>query len=377
MPTLKINRRNVANNIRNEHVFLSETRFLEMLTYERKRSERNHKPFLLMLLGANKPNKSREKAQDLSHLVNALTAHIRETDLLGWYNEEATVGVLFPDLPPEGKSVLVGTIFNKLSEALQQEISAEQFSQISISFHLFPDDWQEDRIGGGSSDLTLYPDVEAEDKGREVALGFKRLMDLSISSLLLVLLLPLLLAIAAAIKLTSKGPVFFRQQRVGQHGRQFTFLKFRSMRVGNDASAHRQYVHQMIAGTAERIAAKGASGGVFKLANDNRVTAIGRFLRRTSLDELPQLINVLRGEMSLVGPRPPIPYELSAYQIWHRRRLLQVKPGITGLWQVKGRSRVSFDEMVRLDLQYAKRWSLWMDVKILLETPSAVLKGAY
>jgi lipopolysaccharide/colanic/teichoic acid biosynthesis glycosyltransferase len=149
------------------------------------------------------------------------------------------------------------------------------------------------------------------------------------------------------------------------------------MHDSNDHSVHRQYVTQLIAGNAERIAQNRSGEGVYKLANDPRITPLGSILRKTSLDELPQFLNVLRGEMSLVGPRPPIPYEVAAYQTWHRRRLLQVKPGITGLWQVTGRSRVSFDEMVRLDLQYANFWSPWLDIKILLRTPAAVIKGAY
>ena len=134
---------------------------------------------------------------------------------------------------------------------------------------------------------------------------------------------------------------------------------------------------KLIAGDAERVAVSENGKGVYKLANDSRITRIGAFLRKTSLDELPQFLNVLKGDMSLVGPRPPIPYELAAYQTWHRRRVLEVKPGITGLWQVTGRSRVKFDDMVRLDLRYATSWSPWMDLKILLRTPGAVIKGAY
>jgi lipopolysaccharide/colanic/teichoic acid biosynthesis glycosyltransferase len=147
------------------------------------------------------------------------------------------------------------------------------------------------------------------------------------------------------------------------------------MKVGNDATIHKEYVKQLISGKAERHSSDGNSEGVFKLTRDPRITRVGAFLRRTSLDELPQFINVLKGEMSLVGPRPPVPYEVEAYDIWHRRRLLEAKPGITGLWQVSGRSRVTFDEMVRLDLQYAKACSPWMDVKILLRTPGAVVLG--
>ena len=189
----------------------------------------------------------------------------------------------------------------------------------------------------------------------------KQVMDIVGSALMLILCTPLLLMIALAIKASSKGPVLFRQQRVGQYGQSFTFLKFRSMRIDNDHSVHKEYVTKLIAGEAEREQSSGNGEAVYKLTNDKRVTRVGKFLRRTSLDELPQLVNVLKGDMSLVGPRPAIPYELAAYQTWHRRRVLEVKPGITGLWQVTGRSSVKFDEMVRLDLRYATSWSPWLD----------------
>src|SRR6202034_3648050 len=133
-------------------------------------------------------------------------------------------------------------------------------------------------------------------------------------------------------------------------------------------------VMKLINGSADRESSSGEDQGIYKIKNDHRVTPVGRFLRRTSLDEPPQLFNVLKGEMSLVGPRPAIPYEVAVYQTWHRRRLLEVKPGITGSWQVNGRSRVKFDEMVRLDLQYARYWSPWTDINILLRTPRAVFK---
>ena len=147
------------------------------------------------------------------------------------------------------------------------------------------------------------------------------------------------------------------------------------MQVNNDHSVHKEFITKFIASEASKQNAKGNGEGVFKLTNDKRITRVGRFLRRTSLDELPQFLNVLKGDMSLVGPRPPIPYELAAYQTWHRRRLLEVKPGITGLWQVSGRSRVSFDDMVRLDLRYATSWSPSLDFTILMRTPLAVIKG--
>ncbi|MEO8662673.1 MAG: sugar transferase, partial [Bryobacteraceae bacterium] len=155
--------------------------------------------------------------------------------------------------------------------------------------------------------------------------------------------------------------------------------KFRSMRTGTDPKIHEEFVTQFIAGGGGTCSADPLAKPVYKLVKDPRLTSIGSFLRRTSLDELPQFFNVLIGNMSLVGPRPPIPYEVDRYDIWHKRRLLPVKPGITGLWQVTGRSRVGFDEMVRLDLKYARSWSLWLDIKILLQTPRAVIggKGAF
>jgi lipopolysaccharide/colanic/teichoic acid biosynthesis glycosyltransferase len=151
------------------------------------------------------------------------------------------------------------------------------------------------------------------------------------------------------------------------------------MECVNDPGIHQKYVKRFIAGEVDLAQSGHGQNVVYKIQQDPRVTRVGKFLRKTSLDELPQLINVLKGEMSLVGPRPPIPYESEVYEVWHRRRVLEAKPGITGLWQVNGRSRLKFNDMVRLDLQYAKTWSLWLDIKILLQTPRAVLfgEGAY
>jgi lipopolysaccharide/colanic/teichoic acid biosynthesis glycosyltransferase len=153
----------------------------------------------------------------------------------------------------------------------------------------------------------------------------------------------------------------------------FMMLKFRTMHVNNDHAIHREFVSSFIK-SGDRTAAAGKTS-LFKIVKDPRVTPLGRLLRRTSLDELPQLWNVLRGDMSLVGPRPPLAYEVEQYQWWHRRRVLEAKPGLTGLWQVTGRSRTTFDEMVRLDLRYARTYSAWTDFKILLATPRAVISG--
>jgi len=187
----------------------------------------------------------------------------------------------------------------------------------------------------------------------------------------LILLSPVIAVLVTAIKLTSDGPVLYRQERVGQFGGRFTFLKFRSMKVNNDPTIHKDYVEKLIVGALGPT----SEGKVFKIQDDSRVTAVGRFIRRTSLDEIPQFFNVLAGDMSLVGPRPPIPYELERYNTWHRQRVLSMKPGITGLWQVIGRSRTTFDEMVRLDIRYIREWSIWTDFYLILATPWVALTG--
>lgn len=194
-------------------------------------------------------------------------------------------------------------------------------------------------------------------------LAIKRLCDIVVSALGLAILAPLFLAVAALVKVTSRGPVFFRQVRCGSNGRRFTMYKFRTMVA--DAEARKTELAHL----------NEMDGPVFKLANDPRLTAIGRWLRKTSIDELPQLINVLKGEMSLVGPRPPVPDEVEKYEAWQRRRL-SMRPGITGYWQVNGRNHIKdFDAWTKLDLEYIDRWSLALDTKILLKTIPAVLFG--
>jgi lipopolysaccharide/colanic/teichoic acid biosynthesis glycosyltransferase len=347
-----------------------------MIAVERKRTERSREPFLLMLLEAGNHPRAEKNTNALDKIISAMLSSTRETDVVGWYKGRTTVGVMFTGLTIEDKNAVLSTILSRVSAALRDELTSDQFSQISLSFHFFPDHWDHEN-SGRPSNPALYPDLFSTSSEKRSLLIVKRVMDIAGSALLLVLFAPLLLVIAAAIKASSKGPVLFKQYRVGQYGRRFTFLKFRSMRADNDPSVHREYVTKLIAGEADRIASRADDKGVYKLANDKRITPIGRFLRKTSLDELPQFLNVLKGDMSLVGPRPPIPYELAAYQTWHRRRVLEVKPGITGLWQVTGRSRVKFDDMVRLDLRYAMSWSPWLDVKILMRTPGAVIKGAH
>ncbi|HYM74952.1 MAG TPA: sugar transferase [Candidatus Dormibacteraeota bacterium] len=356
------------------HEILSQEAFLRVISLERRRTERSRKPLLLMLMNMGDHSPSDTNRKNLSTLLAALSVSTRETDVAGWYESDRTVGIMFTEICAEEHKTIVSTMISRLSDILRDHLSLEQFNRVGFSFHLFPEDWEQ-KSRKPPSNPVFYPDLTKRTDKRRVSGAMKRAMDIVGSALALILLAPLFLLIAAVVRATSKGPVFFRQERLGQHGEPFTFLKFRSMHVGNDASVHKEYVKQLISGTAARQHSNGNGKGVFKLTEDSRVNRVGAFLRKTSLDELPQFYNVLKGEMSLVGPRPPIPYEVENYDVWHRRRLLEAKPGITGLWQVSGRSRVTFDEMVRLDLRYARAWSPWMDIKILLRTPFAVFLG--
>ncbi len=202
----------------------------------------------------------------------------------------------------------------------------------------------------------------------------KRISDIIISALLLVLLSPVWILIALFIKFDSRGAILFKQERVGMDGRKFLCYKFRTMKADADEAIHREAYRKNIEGLREANAGNDEKPVFGKVKNDARITNAGKFLRRTSLDELPQFLNVLKGEMSVVGARPPIPYEVEEYDIWHRKRL-DMKPGITGLWQVSGRNRLSFDEMVKIDLFYIENWSLWLDLKIILLTLPAILRG--
>jgi exopolysaccharide biosynthesis polyprenyl glycosylphosphotransferase len=207
----------------------------------------------------------------------------------------------------------------------------------------------------------------------DFARGTKRTSDIVIATLTLAVLSPFWLLISLLIKFDSKGPVFYAQERVGMDGRIFVVYKFRTMRTNADSEIHREYQRKFIAGHAEANVGDDEKPA-YKLRDDPRITRVGRLLRRFSLDEVPQLFNVLRGDMSIVGPRPPIPYEVEAYELRHRKRL-DMKPGLTGLWQVSGRNRLPFEEMVKLDLFYIENWSLLFDLKIILRTVMVMLRG--
>jgi lipopolysaccharide/colanic/teichoic acid biosynthesis glycosyltransferase len=223
--------------------------------------------------------------------------------------------------------------------------------------------------------LTHSETTERVTGKSRVASAVRRCIDVVFALALILLLSPILIGVTLAVRLDSRGPAFFRQRRVGYKEREFTLYKFRSMRVDADPRGHQEYVTALIKGKSANP--EGGRENLYKLAVDNRITPVGRWIRRWSLDELPQLFNVVKGDMTLVGPRPAIPYEVSEYPNWYRERF-SVKPGLTGYWQVSGRNERTYEEMVRLDIEYAERRSLGLDLRILLKTPWVVLsrKGA-
>jgi lipopolysaccharide/colanic/teichoic acid biosynthesis glycosyltransferase len=219
-----------------------------------------------------------------------------------------------------------------------------------------------------SAGVSHLPAVSHTRERRPISDALRRLLDILVAGGLLLALLPLLVLLALAVRLDSSGPALFRQRRTGRGLREFTMLKFRTMYTGADATPHREYVQALIGD--DRSPERGC---LYKLSVDDRVTRVGRFLRSWSLDELPQLINVLLGQMALVGPRPVIPYEVELYPEAYLGRF-EVKPGLTGLWQVSGRNERTYEEMVKLDVQYARDASLLLDVRILLRTLPVVLR---
>jgi lipopolysaccharide/colanic/teichoic acid biosynthesis glycosyltransferase len=350
--------------------------FQTVLMLERRRAERSRRPFMLMLLHTSA--RQGAAARILEETLRILISNTRESDLIGWYRKSVTLGVIFTEITEGEKATVAEALREKVEAALMETLGPAGVSAISISMHVFPEDWD----GGDSSwtgDSKLYPELYPEMRQklakRHFQLGTKRFIDILGSAAILLITLPFLAVIALIIKLTSEGPVLFEQDRLGQFGARFKCLKFRTMYTNCDPKIHRDYVRQYISGSAQTAADSNSNKELYKLTADPRVTPIGSFLRKVSLDEFPQFWNVFRGEMSLVGPRPPVPYEFEAYDVWHRRRVLELKPGVTGLWQVSGRNRMRFDEMVRLDLRYSQQWSLWLDLKILLATPFAIFSG--
>jgi lipopolysaccharide/colanic/teichoic acid biosynthesis glycosyltransferase len=346
---------------------ICEELFGGVLERERRRADRFDEVFAVLLIQL-KPTAA-DRPAVVNSVIDALGATMRESDVVGWVERPVVIGaILAPVQSLSGEASR--DVEARVRRELASRLDADALASIAIRLFVHsgpvasPD---------GASDVHTMPAELRFERPRPVCDAFKRAMDVALSALMLTLLLPLLLVIAALIKLTSPGPVLFRQRRIGRSARPFTMLKFRTMKANAEHSVHQKFVTDFIK-SGSQPQQSGASQ-LFKITDDPRVTRIGRFLRKTSLDELPQFWNVVTGDMSLVGPRPPLQYEVEQYRSWHWRRVLEAKPGVTGLWQVAGRSRTTFDEMVRLDLRYVRTRSVWTDLKILLATPRAVVSG--
>ncbi len=343
--------------------------FRRLLELERSRAERTTQGFTLLTFLIPPGEDGRRL---VPRLAGALFKRVRSTDTAGWL-DETRVGVILPETSPEGAHRLGNETAGRLA-ALGWPV---HYKICVFSSHCSPwarDGRSERSDGSGGSDGSVGSrpqfqshDCAEDDEPMEPLFAvrvplWKRGLDLLGAAAGLAVLWPLMLLVAAAVRLVSPGPALFRQERVTVAGRVFTFLKFRSMHAANDPSGHRNYVAELIH----------SDRPMRKIEDDPRIFPLGRLLRKTCLDELPQLINVLRGEMSLVGPRPCLPYEAAEYSRWHARRF-DLPPGMTGLWQVSGKNECTFREMILLDIAYARRLSPWLDLKILARTPLAVL----
>jgi lipopolysaccharide/colanic/teichoic acid biosynthesis glycosyltransferase len=328
-------------------------RFHYALERERARADRWEQPLSLLSLGA--ADAKRGEAT-LRQVAGFLRDRMRLTDEAGWLDSRH-IGVLMPNTPGWGAWTLADEICLAFPDSAPLP---------HCKVYCYPTDWF---LGDGKrlSDAAEAPVEEGATEAMERLFFrslpvWKRMIDIFGSSLFLLVHLPILLLLAGLVKLMSPGPVFFRQTRIGLGGRPFTMYKFRTMVA--DAEQLKEDLQEM----------NEQEGPVFKIENDPRVTFLGRYLRKFSLDEFPQMWNVLKGDMSLVGPRPPLGEEVAKYEAWQRRRL-DITPGLTCFWQVRGRSRVSFKDWMRLDIRYIKERSAWCDLRLLLETIPAIVTG--
>jgi lipopolysaccharide/colanic/teichoic acid biosynthesis glycosyltransferase len=349
--------------------------FIVILIDIMRLEEKSSTTALINVLAAKKSAAAATTVQATSHYISSIEKCLfditREHDSKGWYRTNQIIGLIVTEIKTIEKRILT----DKILAGLQAVLNPGQMKQITLSSYL---------ISGkepGACSMPEYLDNFIEKSNgswfESLPALQKKTVDILGAMAGIIIFLPLFIIIAILIKSTSKGPVLFRQERIGKNGKKFNMLKFRSMHVNNDPSIHQEYVKKLIKGTIEgEVGADGEK--IYKLTNDPRITQVGRFLRKTSLDELPQFFNVLKGDMSLVGPRPALQFEVAEYDTWHCRRIAAM-PGITGIWQVEGRSRTTFNDMVRMDIRYIKRWSLFLDLKLIFKTPFCLFsaKGAF
>ena len=336
--------------------------FLRALQREKRRAERSKSPLSMAVFKA--VSDSHASGRQVDRLLNCLGAAKRETDFLGHLDDDV-IAVLLPDTNAPG---------------LQRFLDRVSFTSDGLvpaaSSATYPDQLFDQIAAERSSSAGPRPlQAQSLSTSREHGYALKRWLDIFGAIVALVVLSPLMLITALTIQLSSPGPIIFRQVRLGRGGVPFVMYKFRSMTANADDQIHRNFVSGLIKGAAQSAGDSDDRGPQYKMKSDPRITRIGRFLRKTSIDEVPQFFNVLRGDMSLVGPRPPVTYEAERYEAWHLRRVLEMRPGMTGIWQVEGRSKVSFDDMVRMDLQYLRTCSLRFDISILLRTLPVVISG--
>jgi len=376
--------------------FQPQEQFRAMIMRERAGADRNQHVFSLLLFNIGDPEANSVGVQYLAHVV---ANRIRMPDEVGWFDKKR-IGVLLPYTSTDGAQ--------KLADDICQAIAAKA-SPPEYTIYTYPFKWFSN--GNGHLSQLHFSDLSPEWKtimsrdistakhadggsnifGTQIASAdttlssgilvqtiepfflnqlplWKRAMDVVGALFGLVVLSPILLLVALIIKTVSPGPAFFKQQRIGHGGKTFTMLKFRTMQFGTDTSTHKNHVKQLINGANNG----NSKSPMSKLENHPQIILFGKILRKTCIDELPQLINVLLGEMSLVGPRPPLTYEVEEYLQWNYARFNAV-PGMTGLWQVSGKNLLTFTEMIQLDIQYSRKMSLWLDIKILLKTPLAIV----
>jgi lipopolysaccharide/colanic/teichoic acid biosynthesis glycosyltransferase/GGDEF domain-containing protein len=393
------------------------------LSEERRRSERSGLPFSLLTMDISELVDlfNQHPSLNLLQVKKAISTIVRENcryiDIKSWYSD-TSLKILLPETSIKNAHIISEKLHENFNNGFRSMFGIKNTIDIkkSIMITSFPEIINNSKSssgsetedvnksettsalkstseGGTSSVLTmkwdplsqttltwpLYSDLLREQDFPNLEKSIKRGIDIVGALVGIILFSPLMLVLAILIKTTSCGPILFRQKRMGFLGKTFTFLKFRSMYAECSEERHKEYVTKLIKNCLDTDHLESECKPLHKMNDDPRITPFGRFLRKSSLDELPQLFNVLKGEMSLVGPRPPIPYEVEEYENWHFRRVLEVKPGITGLWQVEGRSFTTFNEMVRLDITYVNNFSLWLDLKILFKTIWAVFsaKGAY
>lgn len=336
--------------------------FLKQLRLEILRAQRSKSTLSIILLTLN--DKTDVESINMNEILGVIREKTRDTDMSGFVNHKA-ICVLLPDTDEAGAKAICAKLVN-------------ENSQFSMTTSSYPDHIFESLTKNGCIRPDAFP-FELWDSGDLMDVSWfkfllKRGVDIVGSIIGILIFMPVMLITALAIKVTSPGPVIFSQLRLGKQGAPFTFYKFRSMHMNMDNQIHREYVQDFIKGNHAKVNQGDAEKPLYKIKSDPRITRVGKFIRKTSIDELPQFFNVLKGDMSLVGPRPPLAYEAEKYQAWHLRRILEMKPGITGLWQVEGRSKTEWNDSVRLDIRYIQNWSLLYDLKILLRTVKEVLR---